>query len=305
MATLSLSAGSVFEIPGWKLRGDYPNGTTAWVVFTDAAGGLLGQFNGTVTGTEIAFLESPDAVAHVPHGANFQLFVQRPGGQPECKFYGTVVRKEPRFPLATVVDPESTAQQFKANFVGNYIGPMWKPVGNGWGSLGVHTWLLYPDTPSMGPNYALFSSAAARWLWSLNMDSVTINVKVLNAGAGKFNIMLCGDYELESWLGVQFETGLINNKVHVVTGDGPLGWDVQKSVDHTTESNDVYTVKYNFLSNTVACYEGTDLTPVIDWEDEGNLVPHGEGFRYVGLGWSTSLLSPGVEPIAWEAKDGV
>ncbi|QFG10256.1 minor tail protein [Mycobacterium phage DyoEdafos] len=304
METLTLTVGSAFEIPGWKLRGEYPAGTTSHLVFTDAAGGTLGEFEGTVSAKEIHYLQAPDDVKDIPHGANFQLFVTYPSMQPQCLYYGTAIRKEPRYPLSTVVSPEDSAVQYKANFIGEYIGPMWKPMGNGWGSLGIHTHALISEVPSMGPNYSLFSSAAARWLWSMNMDSVTIVVRVLNVGAGKFNVIVCADYQMQTYLGIQFETGISNNKVHVITGDGPLDWDYQgAAVDNTTANGDVYTIKYNDLLDTISCYKGTSLTPLI--EASGLDVPHGEGFRYTGLAWNTALLSPGVEPTAWEAKDGV
>ncbi|ALA48442.1 minor tail protein [Mycobacterium phage Lolly9] len=306
METLALSAGSAFEIPGWRLKGAYPAGTVAKIVFTDDAGGLLGEFPGSVTAKEIHYIQTADDVKNIPHGANFQLFVQYPASQPICTHYGTVIRREPRYPLSTVVSPEDSAVQYTANFIGEYIGPMWKPMGNGWGSLGIHTHALISQDPSMGPNYALFSEACARWLWPLNMDSVTINLKVLNVGAGKLNVIVCGDYTLETYMGIQFETGISNNRVRAITGKGPLEYDYQgTAVNNTTANGDVYQVKYNFLSNKLALYKGTSLTPLLEWEDVDNIVPHGEGFRYTGLAWQTSLFTPGVEPTAWEAKDGV
>ncbi|AEZ50708.1 hypothetical protein SEA_WAMBURGRXPRESS_24 [Mycobacterium phage Wamburgrxpress] len=305
LGTLALSRDSAFEIPEFKLRGSYPEGTTSFLRITNSAGGELAEFEGTVTAKGIHYLQAPDDVKDIPHGANFQLYVQYPDMEPVCLHYGTVIRTEPRFPLETVVSPEDAAKQFKADFSEGYVGPMWKPLG-GKASLMIHTWTAISQAPSLGPNYSLFSAASARWLWPLSMDSMTIVVKVVNVGAGKFNVILCGDYLLQSWIGIQFETGISNNKLHVLTGDGgALSWDIRESVNNTTSNGDVYTIKYNHLLNTIACYKGTSLEPVIEWEDTDNIVPHGEGFRYTGLSWHTSLFTPGVEPTAWEAKDGV
>lgn len=305
MDTICLSLGGQLSIPDWQLRGSYATGTEAQIVIRDDAGAELARFDGTVTKVGISFLEEPDAVKDIPHGANFQLLVTVPGEEPEAKRYGTVIRKEPRFPLAEVVQPEDVARIYKADFIGQYIGPMWKPMG-GKGSLAIHTHGLISNLPSMGPNFALFSDAAARWLWPMNMDSVSINVKVLNVGAGKFTVAVCADYAMNTWLGIQFETGIVNNKVHIVTGTGPITAVYQdNAVANTTANGDVYTIKYNALSNTIACYKGTSLTPLIEWTDEDGVVPHGEGFRYTGLIWNTSLFTPGVEPTSWEAHDGV
>lgn len=308
--TLVLSAGSQLKIEPWQLRGAYPAGSEATLSFFDGAGVLLAEFDGEVSTAGIGFFAEPSEVAGIPAGSSFTVMVSAPDEEPQAVRYGTVVRKEPRFPLKTVVAPESIAQQYTANFIGNYIGPMWRPMVGGSGTLIVHKTLFSgTDELSMGLNSTLYTKACARWLWPMNMDSVTINVRVVKAGTGIFNVIVCGDYELNSWLGVQFRSDVLtpnNNEVYAVTGSGPNAW-VRRTtaVKHTVTTGNNYSVKYNFLSNTIALYAGTSTSPLVQWADTGTVVPHGAGYRYTGLSFEADLLSLGVEPTGWEARDGV
>lgn len=308
--TLVLSAGSQLKIEPWQLKGVYPAGTEASLSFFDGAGVLLAQFDGDVSSAGIGFLVEPSEVAGIPAGSSFTVMVTAPNEEPQAVRYGTVVRKEPRFPLKTVVDPESIAQQYTANFVGEYIGPMWRPMVGGSGTLVVHKTLFGGTNElSMGLNSTFYTKACARWLWPMNMDSVTINLRVVNAGTGIFNVIVCGDYELNTYLGIQFRSDALttaNNQVYAITGNGPNDWVRQTSgVQHKVTTGNNYAIRYNALSDTIALYSGTNMSPLIQWTDAGTVVPHGEGFRYTGLSFAADLLSLGVEPTAWEAKDGV
>ncbi|OYN81790.1 DUF7264 domain-containing protein [Mycolicibacterium sphagni] len=305
MMTLALSVGSRLDIPATRLRGIYPPGTVAWLVIEDDAGAELAAFDGDVTATGISFSEDPEDVNDIPHGANFRLFVQRPNEAESVKAYGTVVRAEPRYPLkTTVVSPEDAAKQYTANFQQASVGPKWKSMGGS--GLAIHNWGVLGRPNTLGPNYTFNSAASARWLYEMNMDSITVVFRVWSLGAGKMNVLVCGDYALNSYVGIQFDTGPINNRVRVITGAGPLSWHHQgSSVNNTVGNGEYYTLKYFHPGKQIALYKGTNLTPLISWVDESNIVPHGEGFRYTGLSWNTSVLTPGVEPSEWEARDGV
>lgn len=311
MGTVVLSANGRLEIPDWQLRGNFAVGTEVVLVFTDSVGAELGRFDGVRTDVGLSFMLEPGEVKDIPAGANFQVLVTEPGLEPLSFRYGTVVREEPKYPLSQVVAPEDAARQYSANFVGKYIGPMWKPMGGT--QLGIHEHPILGLPPSMGPNFSLFTRAAARWLWPMNMDSVTINTSILNVGSGafnfgKFNVIVCADYAMQTYVGMQFYIDVIpaNSWVRPFIGDGPMSVKLRgPQVSHVYDQQTAFQVKYNHLSKTVSCYRGSDLTPITEWTDENDEVPHGEGFRYVGLAWETSLLSSVCEPTAWEARDGV
>jgi len=303
METISLSAGGCLEMPEWRLRGDFTGCTSQLVVLDDAAVELA-RFDGTCTSRGISFYEEASAVADIAHGSNFEIYVTRPTLDPSMRWYGKVIRKEPRFPLSPPVDETDYTVQYTANFVGSFIGPKWIPMGGK--GMEIHTWSLISEVPSMGPKYEFFNQACAKWYAPMHMDSVSINVRVLNVGAGRFNVIVCGNYAMTEWLGISFETGIINNKVSVIKGNSPLTADfVGDAVNNTVANGDTYKVVYNHLAQTLSCYKNGNLSTPIISEDVAGLVPHGEGFRHVGLSWSTSLFTPGVEPTAWEARDGI
>lgn len=303
MDTLVLSAGGGFQSTYREPKG-FPNGTTLKITIYDDAGATLATFLGNqVESTDFVFNETAASLVGIPHGANFVFSIQYPATEPVNVSYGTVVRKEPRFPLSLTVDPDNIAATYTASFAGNYIGPKWVPMG-GSTSLVLHTLINQP--PTLGPNYAFFNGTAARWLFPLNSDSVTVNISAQNHGAGQFVIVVCSDSNLNSWMGIEFETGISNNRVWIAQGTGSQSWNrIGSAVNNTVVGGDTYAVKYNNLSQTLALYKNTSLAPVISYQDTTGLFHHGEGFRYVGLAWKSSLFTPGVEPSAWEAKDGI
>lgn len=312
LETISLTANGALNIPAISLRGTYPDGAEAELVFTDDAGITLLTLDGDFSsGVGIAFEADPATVANanLVAGTHFVIFVTLPWMDPYAGWYGTVIRSEPNYPLAPTVDTSNNMVQFTANFIDGSAGPKWIPT---YGSIAVHTQSLISQDPSLGPDYVLisaFGKAAARWYAPMSMDSVTVAVKLINNGDGLFNVMVCSDYSMNTYLGIQFSTDVANTAkqfVQAFTGSGPTGGNLQGSpVSHNVVNGDTYTIKYDSLANTLSVYYGTSLTPLLSWVDNGNIVPHGAGFRYTGLGWFTSLLAPGCEPTAWQAHDGV
>lgn len=178
-------------------------------------------------------------------------------------------------------------------------------VDAGWdvvsGGLAIHQWPLRPNT--LGPDFPLaFQSAAAVRDVEVGSDSVRVVINVLNRGAGKFTVVLCSDAEMTNWIGIQFETGLVNNKVHTCLGTGPTTYTRPgDSVWQLTENGAVFTVIYDHPSKRISLFKGQRFgSPIISLVDSGNAVTHGAGNRHVGCVWEASALAPGVEPAGVE-----
>lgn len=181
-------------------------------------------------------------------------------------------------------------------------------VDAGWdvvaGGLAVHQWPLRPNT--LGPDFPLaFQNAAAVRDVEVGSDSVRVVINVLNRGAGKFTVALCSDAAMTNWLGIQFETGLVNNKVHTCLGTGPTDYTRPgESVWQLTENGAVFTITFDLPSKTLSLFKGERLEkPIIQLVDSGDFVSHGVGHRHVGLVWEAAALSPGVEPAGVEVYE--
>lgn len=180
---------------------------------------------------------------------------------------------------------------------GPNVSPHWTAVLN---SVAIQRNWFYPQT--MGPTRSLFSSAAVVWDTPLATDSAKVVFAAQQVGAGKYTAIVCGNAALTSWIGIQFETGIINNNIRIVTGTGPTTYTERAVSPWTaTPSGMTYTITYDHPTKTVNVYRGAKRTPFLSWPDSSNIVNHGAGYRRVGQMWQTSLLVPGVEPSAFEA----
>lgn len=302
--SLYLSKGVNF-LRNVRLGKEYAATAKAKIVITDEAGIELASWDGTVNKSQAEFNNIAGA-DDIPHGARFELSLLEDDGDFIKLAYGIVVRGDHRYPLIPTADTTNYALQFSDTFDRKYVGKYW--VGrSGSNAISIHDNLFnLPNT--LGPNFSFFTDSAALWYTPLNSDSVTITVSMINMGAGKCTVVLCSDYSMSSWLGVQFETGLVNNKARIVRGTAPTKWEIvpgSTAVNSSVNNGDNYTIKFNAQTKTVSCYENAILNPLISWKDTGGLIPIGAGFRYTGFCWNTSLLAPGAEPSSWSAKDGV
>lgn len=302
-----LSSGSV-----WKPNPGEPPfllpevGTTweaddAWVVFTDTSGGELATiYADTVTPQLISFVADNTTVDPIPQGANFEIFIDTDDGPVKIR-YGKVLRREVEFPDAPAVQLQSIALNWIDTFPTLGLRSNWKAVSG--------RTKVYDNSSRSQPNGVsaaaelLFAKSAIRWDTPLNTDTVKSHVILLNQGQGKCNVIVCADQRFSTGLGVQFDSAANHINLGIVTG--PTTMTVEQTLaSHMVVDLDDYTITYDFVTATLAVYQGTSLSPLKTYTDVGGIVPHGPGYRYAGFSFDTGLLfQAGVEVATWQAKD--
>ena len=303
-AAVILSKGSMWQLSIAADAADsWPNFSTAYAVFYDTAGGLINQVDGTVTSSTVSFLINPSVMDAVPAGANFEIFVTTPDGPFKIR-YGKVIRRQVSFPDA----PGAAAKDSALNFVDNFQRAA---LGSKWATVTGRTVIFDNGADYNGVAVADigFASSSIRYFAPTNTDSVQVSVKLLNPGAGKTTIVLSANQALTTGLGVQFESGLTQNKIWLVklgyTGSTTPPWTALASINHTVNSGANYTMSYNNLSHTLAVYQTGSTTPILSISDAGQSVPHGPGYRYLGFLFNASLLSSGIQVSSWASQDSL
>lgn len=288
----------------------WPADATVTCVFSDTSGGELLTVTGTVTPQAISFKAPPDDVDPIGGGCNFEIFLHTADGDVYKIRYGKVVRMEAPLTSAPATVISNQALRFVDTFPTLGLRSNWKAVA---GRARVHSNSSYGLPHSVGPNFdAFFSQSAIRWDTPLNGDSARVHVTVIDPSPivvkAKTTIILCADQRLTSFLGVQFESSNGTNSLRIGTGSSPTGFtDRVPALTHNVHNNEDYTVAYDDLTKNVFIYQGTDTTPLLSWTDSMGIVPHGPGYRYLGMSFMASLtpFGPGVQVTGWQALDGV
>lgn len=306
--TLNLSKGQTFiQSVLLNLGQVYPAGTSARIVISDDAEVEIDTWYGDVAYSKAQFnQDNLDALNAIPHGARYELFIDYPDGSVEKFSYGRVVRNQNRYPLLPSQITTNYALQFSDSFDRDYLGNHWVPKTKN--SVKIHQ-NPSPVPNSLGPNFTFFNKAALLWYAPLNSDDVTVSVSMVYVGDGICNVILCSDYSMTSYLGVQFSCGVANNKIRIIkAAGGPTTWDTVAGftpVNNSITTGDNYLIKYNNQMKTIYVYKNGSLSPVATWLDSLNIIPNGAGYRYTGLSFSTAAFTPGPEVTSWSARDGV
>lgn len=307
MGTLSLSRGQDFWFTSYLRNGNFPEGTTAHIDITDTAGGLIASVVGDVAANRIVFSESLGVVDLVPHGANYELFVMYDDGATFKIEYGTVVRGEARYPDAAPLDISATAMYYGDDFQRTLLGPKWL-IKSGTPKIYVNGGGLLNGVASSQQLFSWTEKFGMIYYAPLNGDDLTIHCKFINLLEGMTTMVFCSDYNMTSYLGVQvLDSWLgLSNKIRIVKGTGPYTVTSVASVDSVTDTDDTFLIKYNSLTDSVSVFKNNSTTALLSYTDSSHTVPHGAGFRYLGInGESDSLFSTGPQVTSWTAKDGL
>ncbi len=290
---------------------EFPLGTEARVVFTDRAGGDLGEFYADMGATSATWIVEPDDFSPIPAGSNFEMFIELPDGTFKIR-YGRVVRRDPSFPLSPTNSARFEAAMFEDLLQRDMVGPYWT---NKSGAVAMHALDGTPANWGMAVRnlagflpLTLWENAAVLWYAPVRSDTVEITVGLQDGGDGDCTIVLCSNYTMTNWMGIRFHDGMgSGDEIRAVVGNSPLTMSAQGTgYSHIVPDNgNLYTIRYSLPSNKVSVYIGSNLTPVLEWTDSSHLVTHGMGHRYVGAVWNGSFATPGPIMYYWKAKDDV
>jgi len=221
----------------------------------------------------------------IPHGAG-------------CRYTGVVMSARwlldqgPRFDDFTATD-QTTPDPFIHDPIDSLtVNPKWVEVLNG---LEVNRHLYFP--PSLGPDNTLFTSAAAYWQDPMTTDSVLMVFTALRMVSGKFRVAVRSNTAMTNWVGFEFNG--LTNQIRAVKGTGPNT--VSYYGDTLTEwvsVNSQWSVTWDEGTETLSLYRGAQETPKLQWSAGAAFTGSG---RYVGLSWTTDLLTTGIEPLSVDA----
>lgn len=294
----------------YRAVGDLPLDTAAWVQVTDRSGGVLATLDGDVGANRVDWTIDPAELADIPAGSNFEMFIETEEGVHKVR-YGRVVRREVAFPLAPTSSDMFDAVMYEDQLQRSEPGPYWIPK---YGKVGMFTQADPKPDFAMAVRNAdfflplpLWADAAVLWYAPARSDTVEITFGLVPAGAGQTTIVLASNYQMTSYLGIMFDTNPATDIVRCVTGTGPIATVNQgASVNHNIATNGgIYTVKYSLPLNTMSLYVGSNLTPLIEFEDTSHLATHGLGYQYFGASWQASLFESGPRMYYFKAKDDV
>lgn len=164
------------------------------------------------------------------------------------------------------------------------------------GKLGTLSGNVYP--------VEFFGYAAAYHRTPLLSDNCRAKVVVQDGfiAAGKSCVWICGDSQMQFYYGLVIETGIINNKFHIVRGTGPKTRQILATETIEIDPDDTCEIWFDQPNSTLRAYYND--SEVVSVSVDRNDIPHGPARRYagvvMGIDW---FVAPGVLFESFDAWD--
>lgn len=314
MAVMRLAAG---ETPTWAYTLDanerkvFSDGSVAFLEFKNSYGQTEAVWQGEIFGGVVSF---PDAnaeeAAQLGRGTTFTLNLEDADGRPRQPLWGHVVRDEARYPDHPDNSSRFEGVQYEYSFgtPGRLRDPNWRIIrGRPW---------VYDNSDQSWPNGVAAGNwntgqtwpvAAMLYFAPLKGDGFRMTYNTIPRGNGYGWVIVSSDYNMTNFCAIGHQRGTGNNDyVSIATGTKPYTDGVidRVAVNRNTLFEN-FTVEYNPSSNRYSVYAGESTEPLLSYHDGVGHVNHGEGERYVGFMFKSTLLNPGVEFADWYIQDAV
>lgn len=289
-------------------------GSTVRIMFLDSSGAQVqDDVVGEIDGRYLEFRTAYDNVDTVPNGANFYVYLNNGGEDPDGEdmaFYGTVFRREHTFPDNPAISLSTVVRQFGDTFQrpAGAVGGKWRILvgrprifdNTEWFGLGDD----HPNT--VGPQYDFFSRYYMYFYQPFNADTVEMSISATKKGPGTTIVTLCANSAGTSYLYVAFDG--FDDTVSLGYGTDPdIGSMVLPSgalhpqidpVDLEVPGDDgygTYKIRYDDVTGKLGFYNDDYTETIAEWTDGGSEVPHGKGYRYFGIGGNAGIINSGVQ----------
>lgn len=309
--TLKLQRGNPFQYtwaPG--VGRALPDGSSGSLVLQNSYGQTLATWSGTLSAGTLQFSQPSSDADPVPNGTAWTLMIDYNDSQgPRVKEQGTILRQEQPFPNAPALNPALQAVSYSYSFgtTGFVTDPAWRLM-NGHPTVYDNSGRGYPNAVAagslVGGDLAVFDDVCMLYYAPLNTDAVRLTYTTVPFGEGDAWMIFCSNYDATNYAAIHHSRSLTGDQLSIATGTGPVSITDRQILSHgTTYEN--FTAEYDPSSNTFSVYKGTDTSPLVSWTDGASVVGHGMGNRYVGMGFKSAALTPGVEFAEWFIADDI
>lgn len=320
----------------------WPPGTS-YMNFYATNGDVITQLSGIVGDQVIEYSNPPADTDMVPAGAAFDIFLDTADGPYKIRYGKVIRKEVTFWPLnvagvgsnfgfdesggsgtpggggtggGTGGPPPIPKLTFSDTFYtsSGTLSTRWIPVT---GQTSIHDNTAIGQQNGVGVTYeSLYQKSSIRWYASLNTDIVSCGVTLVHTGGkGKSMVMVSADQNFGSYAGMVLDTSVpTSDQIAIVTGTAPdpgvTGSDPgattwHASANHSISNYDEYCLKIDGTTGIVSMFSGLAPTgtPLLTWTDSTHIIPHGLGYRHLGLAFAADLATGGPQFTTWTASD--